>query len=267
MLQDRFRERRGIVQLLGVPPPVGFALMKHFANPNRALNRDMPKYTPAHPSWKQGASTGGKFMFQKFAYDDMMDTEWAFPLHQFYRKTCQGPVRLAKGTMWQDPRLLGTPTQFKYKWQVQKELGVPTPGVHTFTISFNITHMGQEPTSAPRYNIAYERWVPELQLFHLSAIQKAVAAFPARPLSSKHPLFNAVHPLAHWQPAMPVAAVDRRELGEDANAFADTDDDDDDDDDMGDDWHAVSDDNAGSSGGSSDECPCVGCDPSGSQNS
>ena len=67
LLKAAFRERRGVVTLLGVPPAVGFALLKHFAWPNRLINRGGAVYTAAHHSWKQGTSVGKKWHFIKFA--------------------------------------------------------------------------------------------------------------------------------------------------------------------------------------------------------
>ena len=140
---------------------------------------------------------------------------------------------------------------------MQKSLGVPTPGVHTFTITANITHVGKA-AGAARYNTEFKRWVPELQLEHLLAVKRAIAAFPGVPLGPKHPLKHQAHPLADWQPVMPAVAANRRGPDEPAVADGDSDDDDDcDDDDVGD-FVSVSDDDAG---GTSDECPCVGCDP------
>ena len=102
LLQDRHRERRGVVTLLGVPPEVGFAILKHFAWPKWDVNRAGPVYTPDHPSWKQGTSAGKAYHFIKFSYSDMSEVEWAFPLHNHYPKTSLGPVRLASRHMWQD---------------------------------------------------------------------------------------------------------------------------------------------------------------------
>ena len=201
-LQARYRERRGVVTLLGVPPAVGFALLAHFARPRPAKNK-APVYTSTHPSYKQGTSAGKKYHFIKFAYNNFDDVEWAFPLHDYYPKTSMGPVRLASSKRWQDGRVWGSPVQFKYKWAVQHALGVPTPGVHTFTICCNITHVGRA-AGAARYNVEYNRWVAELQMQHLQAMQRAVAAFPARPLRATHHLSGVVHPLQEWQPVMPV---------------------------------------------------------------
>ena len=105
LLQARFRERRAVVTLLGVPPEVGFALMKHFASPNRVTNENGSAYSATHPSWKQGTSAGKKYHFVKFSYDNFDDVEWAFPLHNYYPKTSVGSVRLATGTRWQDGRV------------------------------------------------------------------------------------------------------------------------------------------------------------------
>ena len=68
LLQASHRERRGVVQLFTVPVAVGFALIRHFARPNRIGS---PYYSPAHESWKQGTSKNQTFHFLKFAYDCM----------------------------------------------------------------------------------------------------------------------------------------------------------------------------------------------------
>ena len=242
-LQARYRERRGVVTLLGVPPAVGFALLAHFARPRPAKNK-APVYTSTHPSYKQGTSAGKKYHFIKFAYNNFDDVEWAFPLHNYYPQTSVGPVRLATGTRWQDGRVWGTPVQFKYKWALQRTLGVPSMGVHTFTVTSNVTHIGRED-GQPRYNMEYARWVAELQLEHLLAMQRAVAAFPARPLRARHSLAGVVHPLKEWQPLMP-AVIESPFV-----SVSDDEDDDPDDDGF---------DEGSDEGGTSDECPCVGCD-------
>ena len=234
LLQARFRERRGVVTLLGVPPEVGFALIKHFAWPNRAANRH-PVYTPAHPNWKQATSKGGKKHMIKFTYDDMSEVEWAFPLHNYFPTTALGAVRLASQKRWQDPRVWGTAVQFKYVWTAQRKLGIPVPGVHTFTISSNITHVGMTPDAVPRFNMEYLRWVSELQYSHLLAVKHAVDAFPIRPLGKSHPLHGAVHSLADWVPQMPVVVpAAAGELADEGDDDDDDDDDDIDDDDDGD---------------------------------
>ena len=116
--------------------------------------------------------------------------------------------------------------QFKYKWAVQKTLGTPTPGVHTFSIICNISHFGKTPGAVPRWNMEYQRWVAELQLEHLLAMKRAVTCFPARPFSRRHPLHGVVHPLSDWVPHAPaITAVN------DAVADVDSDDSYDDDDD------------------------------------
>ena len=118
-------------------------------------------------------------------------------------------------------------------------------GVHTFTVTANITHIGRED-GQPRYNMEYARWVAELQLEHLLAMQRAVVAFPARPLRATHTLAGVVHPLHMWQPFMP-AVVEA--------AFVSVSDDEDeypDDDDVAE---------GSDEGGTRDKCPCVGCDP------
>ena len=143
LLQSQWRERRGKVVLLGVPPEVGFALMNYFAWPQPALNKTGPVYRSDHPSWKQGTSAGKKYHFMQYAYDCMEHVKWAFPLHQFYPKTCgKGAVRLVSKGRFNDPRWWGTPVQFKYKWAASRKLGVPTMGVHVFTIDANIGHVG-----------------------------------------------------------------------------------------------------------------------------
>ena len=197
LLQASFRERRGVVKLLAVPPAVGFALLDFFAWPQRGKNAAGPYYTPAHPSWKQGTSKNKAWHFIKFAYDCMEHATWAFPLENYFWKEAIGAVRLASGRRHQDPRLFGTPVQFKYKFAVPSSPGVPVAGVHMFTISANITHVGRQD-GHPRFNYEYGRWVPELQQEHLLAIKRAVHAFPSRPFRSTHKLNGVVHPLAGW---------------------------------------------------------------------
>ena len=182
LLQARFRERRGVVELLGVPPPVGLALIRHFATP-RAHIQGATAYGPAHASWKQGTSAGKKYHFVKFAYDTMEDVKWAFPLGDYYPKTAASAVRLVSKRRWADVRIWGTPVQFKYKWAAQRTLGETTVGVHVFTITANITHVGigmaaavgaAAETQVPRYNIEYARWTAEQQQEQLVAAKDAI---------------------------------------------------------------------------------------------
>ena len=161
MLQSTFRERRGVVMLLGVPPEVGFALMRRFAKPSPAINKK-PIYDETHPSWKQGTSKGGTYHFIQFAYDNTDHVRAAFPLGEFYPKTCVDAVRLVTKRRLSDLRWWGTPVMFKYRWPAQKKLGVPTMGIHTFSIKANIGHAGLTD-GLPRWNMEYARWVAEQQ--------------------------------------------------------------------------------------------------------
>lgn len=200
MLRSTFRERRGVVTLLGVPPQVGFALMNYFGRPRPAGKESRAVYDQSHSSWRQGTSKGKKYHFIKFSYDTMEHAEWAFPLHDYYPKTSVNGVRLVTKGRISDPRWWGTPIQFKYKWAVQSKLGVPTPGVHTFTIMSNIGAItlvtGQEPL--PRWNFAYKRWVVELQQEQLVSVKKAIVSFPVRPFRCNHKLAGVTHPLKAW---------------------------------------------------------------------
>ena len=202
LLRSSFRERRGVVTLLGVPPAVGFGLLRHFAHPCPGTNRKGPIYTADHPSYKQGTSKGKKYHFIQYAYNDMEHAEWAFPLGDHYHKTCAQAVRLVSKGRFSDVRWWGTPVQFKYKWAVQRSAGSATQGVHTFTIMANIGHVGLAD-GLPRWNIEYTRWVLELQLDHLMRVQQAVATFPVRKLRATHKLAGVVHPLSEWVATMP----------------------------------------------------------------
>ena len=236
-LRATFRERRGVVTLLGVPPAVGVALFKFFSRPC-PRTKSAAVYDKTHPSWRQGTSKGKKYHFIKFAYDTMEHAEWAFPLHYYYPKTCVNSVRLVTRGRISDPRWWGTPIQFKYKWAVQRVLGIPTPGVHTFTIAANIgaiSHVaGHDPL--PRWNYAYQRWVAEQQQEQLVAVKKAIKPFPTQPFRSNHHLAGVTHPMHAWaeQPtplptitsaSAPAAAADAGE-GDDADDYSDEDDDD-----------------------------------------
>ena len=170
--------------------------MQHFSRP-RATNGKAFVYNANHPSWKQGTSRGKTYHFMKFAYDTMAHVEWAFPLGDYYYKTCAGAVRLVTGARFSDLRLWGTPVQFKYKWAVQQVLGAATPGVHTFTISANITHAALA-NGVPRWNFEYNAWVSEQQQEHLLAVKEAITNFPVRPLRRNHTLAGQVHPLKDW---------------------------------------------------------------------
>ena len=228
LLQASYRERRGVVQLFTVPVAVGFALIRHFAKPNA---KGAPYYSPAHASWKQGTSRNRKWHFIKFAYDCMKHVEWGFALHEYshFYKTCSGPVRLVCGKTWQDVRVFGTPVQFKFKWAFQKTLGVPTPGVSTFSITANIGHVGMTH-GAYRWNTEYQRWVAEQQLEQLTVVKDAVKAFPRRPLRLTHRLSGVPHPLREWSDLptpMPVVQVARHATvsdDEEDDAEEDTDD-------------------------------------------
>ena len=79
-----------MITLLGVPPEVGFALLHHYARP-----RNGGVYSKEHESWRQGTSRNGRKHFIKYAYDNIQDVRWAFPLHEFYPKTAMHNVRLA----------------------------------------------------------------------------------------------------------------------------------------------------------------------------
>ena len=193
LLRANFRERRGKVTLLAVPPSVGFALLKYYSWPQPSKNRGGPIYKNGHDQWKQGTSKNGSSHYIKFSYDCMEHATWAFPLHNYHPKTTIGPVRLVFKKRFQDHRLWGTPIQFKYKWTAQRTLGIEQPVVHIFTICSNITHVGMAG-GAPRWNTEYARWVPELQLEHIVAVKDAVKAFPSRPLRSSSTLASVVHP-------------------------------------------------------------------------
>jgi hypothetical protein len=230
LLQATFRERRGVITLNAVPPEVGFALLRHFAWPRPSVNRKGPTYTSAHPSWKQGTSKGNAYHFIKFAHDNMLDVEWSLPLENFFgrHKTSVGPVRLVSKNRFQDARLFGTPVQYKYKWAVQRAIGVPTPGVHVFTITANITHVNHQDPLDVRFNHEYGRWVGEQQVEHIDAVKRAILSFPARPLRATHSLSGVVHPLAEWA-TTPTPTP--HTIGGDISVSDDEDDDDDDDDD------------------------------------
>ena len=177
-------------------------------------NKGGPVYTSDHRSWMQGTSKSNTFHFFKFAYDCMAHVEWAFPLHNYFKRDSDGPVRLVSRKMWQDLRLWGTPVQFSFKWGVQQVLGSLTQGAGTFTISSNITHVGKQwPGAQPRWNTEYKRWVIEQQMEHLVAIKEAVASFPRLRLRATHKLSGVAHPLAEWAllpttaDSLPVATV------------------------------------------------------------
>ena len=197
LLLASFRERRGVATLHIVPPEVGFALLRYFAWPAPGTNRAGPCYTPSHPSWKQGTTKSKSFHFIKFAYDTMAHVNWALPLHDYYHKTCSGPVRLVSKKRWQEIRFWGTPCQFKYVWAPQKKLESTEHGVGTFTIPGNVGHVSLKD-GAPRWNTEYGRWVAEQQQEQLVAVKEAIQAFPRRPLRASHSLANTVHPLAEW---------------------------------------------------------------------
>ena len=197
ILRSTFRERRGVVKLLGVPPAIGFALLNYFARPEPAVNRRVV-YGKDHPSYFQGSSKGKTYHLIRFAYDCMAHVKWAFPLHEKFPKTSQDSARLVTRGRFSDVRLFGTPVQFKYLWQVQRKLGsVVTEGNHVFTVSANITHIGLA-TGLPRWNVEYGRWVVEQQTEHIDAVKSAVKSFPARPLRRTHKLAGLVHPLNAW---------------------------------------------------------------------
>jgi hypothetical protein len=163
----------------------------------------------------------------------MEHAAWGFPLSDFYPKTCAGPVRLVKGKAFTDARLWGTPVQFKYRWAVQKAVGALTSGMHTFTISSNITHVGLgiaengQSEGVPRYNAEYGRWVAELQQEHIVAVKKAITMFPARPLRKTHSLAGVVHPLREWAqlPTTLPHALQANPADDDADADKEDDDD------------------------------------------
>ena len=195
MLKSTFRERRGVVTLLGVPPAVGFALLDYFSRPRPGQGGR--KYNEDHPSYKQGTSAGKVYHFIKFAYDCMADVEWAFPLGDLYHKTCADAARLVTRGRFSDLRLWATPVQFKYKWAVQRHLGAPTMGVHTFSVSANVTHIGLED-GQPRFNMEYGRWVAEQQQEQIDAVKRAIKKFPSRPLRANHSLAGVQHRLLDW---------------------------------------------------------------------
>jgi hypothetical protein len=171
MLKSTFRERRGVVTLLGVPPAVGVALLDYFSRPRPGQGGR--KYNEDHPSYKQGTSAGKVYHFIKFAYDCMADVEWAFPLGDLYHKTCADAARLVSRGRFSDLHLWATPVQFKYKWAVQRHLGAPTMGVHTFSVSANVTHIGLEDGQL-RFNMEYGRWVAEQQQEQIDAVKRAI---------------------------------------------------------------------------------------------
>ena len=263
MLRANFRERRGVITLHGVPPAVGFALLNYFARPRAGTNPKGAVYTKDHLSYKQGTSAGKTYHFIKFAYDNMADVGWAFPLDDYYPKTCVGPVRLVTSGRFNDCRVWGTPCLFKYKWAVQKVRGEATMGVHCFTVSGNIGHIGMSD-GMPRFNNEYGRWVAEQQLEHILSVKSAVKRFPVRPLKSTHKLHDCAHPLLAWAVSptpMPVVAAA-------PVAEGDTDEEDDDDDDEVDidisDGQCEGGDSVDAyawvdHSNTSDECPCVGC--------
>ena len=209
LLRSTFRERRGVVKLLGVPPAIGFALLNYFARPQPALNRKIIYSSGGHASYKQGTSKGGAYHFIKFAYDCMAQINWAFPLHDYFPKTAMNSTRLVTRGRFSDLRLWGTPCQFKYVWAVQKKLGaLVTTGTHVFSVSANITHIGHAD-GLPRWNTEYGRWVVEQQVEHIVAVKNAIIAFPARPFRANHKLAGVVHRLAVWanQPTVLPATV------------------------------------------------------------
>lgn len=228
LLRSTFRERRGVVQLLAVPPAVGFALLKHFASP-RPGRAGSSVYTQEHPSYKQGTSKGGGYHFIKFAYDNMRDAEWGFPLSMLFPKTCAGLVRLVKGKHFSDPRTWGTPIQFKYRWAAQRKLGTPVQGVHTFTVMANINHTGLGD-GLPRWNFEYARWVAEQQQEHIACVKDAIQSFPTIPLRATHLLSGVPHPLLAWAgtPTPLPNVIQQPTSAADAAAAADSDDDDND---------------------------------------
>ena len=163
----------------------------------------------------------------------------AFPLHEYFNfyKTCSGPVRFVCAKRWQDIRFLGTPVQFKFKWAVQKTLGMPTPGVATFSITANVGHVGMA-NGALRWNTEYKRWVAEQQLEQIVAVKEAIQSFPCRPLRQTHRLSGVPHPLREWSDLptlMPVVQNAQEVDGEDGGDEDDEDEDDEDSEDDSDD--------------------------------
>jgi hypothetical protein len=241
LLNSQFRERRGVVTLHGVPPPIGFALIRHFAHPQPHLNRGGAVYTNTHPSWKQGTSANKNYHFMKFSYDEMQHVRWAFPLGDYFPKTSVGSVRLVSKGRFSDMRIWGTPVQFKYRWAGQKTQGEATPGLHVFTISANIGHASLSD-GTPRFNTEYRRWTAEMQQEQLVDIKRAIKSFPPRPLRATHKLSKKLHPLHEWAgsatllPAVAAAssAIDDDE-DDDEGLYGDHPDDDPDDDDDDDD--------------------------------
>ena len=73
MLRATFRERRGVVTLLAMPPVVGFAMMDYFARPRPHKNKE-PIYKEGHTTWRQGTSKGGAYHFIEFSYDEQDHT-------------------------------------------------------------------------------------------------------------------------------------------------------------------------------------------------
>ena len=197
MLRATFRERRGVVTLLGVPPAVGFVMLNYFAWPRAGVNRGGAKYNKDHPSHRQGTSKGKTYHFLQFAYDCMNDVNWAFPLDMYYPKTCVGPVRLVTKGRFSDARIWGTPVQFKYKWAVQRQLGAAVQGVHTFSVTANVGNI-HLADGGHLFNTEYEMWVAEQQQEQICAVKAAIQKFPVRPLRATHRLAKVQHPLLEW---------------------------------------------------------------------
>lgn len=224
MLSPQYRERRGIVELLGVPPAIAFALINHFTRPEPSKNKTRV-YGPGHETWIEGTSKSGKFHVIRFSYMDMNHVKWAFPLHLFFPKEAMAAVRLVAKHRFCDPRMFGTPVQFKYRWPVEKVLGVATQGLHMFTISANIGAVSLVD-ALPRWNYEYLRWTVEQQTQHLLTVQEAITSFPSRPLRQTHSLKGVPHPLAEWatQPivlpaiVVPEHAADPDQVGDDASS-------------------------------------------------
>ena len=224
MLRATFRERRGVVTLLAMPPVVGFAMMDYFARPRPHKNKE-PIYKEGHTTWRQGTLKGGAYHFMEFSYDEQDHTEWAFNLGDFYHKTCADATRVVTNGRLSDLRVWANPVQFKYKWTAQSKLGESTFGANTLTIKANITHIPLTEGAPPRFNMEYGRWVAELQQEHIVAAKKAVLKFPVRPFRRSHKLYAVKHPLLEWaaKPTPLPAVVDAQAFYDAATAGDDSD--------------------------------------------
>ena len=193
----RGRERRGKIELSGVAPEIGFALLDFFAWPDAAENRDGPIYKEGHPTYRQVTNKSGSAHMIQFTYQDMMHVNWAFPLHDMFPATSYGACRFVSANKFTDVRAAGTPTRFRYKWAAPSAMGGIGRGTHTFSIHFNITHINGHDGHA-RFNISYNRWTAEMQQQLVQHIKQGIRLWPSRPLRATHTLHNQTHPLLGW---------------------------------------------------------------------